>query len=195
MPVSRRDKYTEATHQALLDSARRLFGTVGYVGTSLDEIAQQEGLTKGAVYHHFKNKEVIFEAVIGQVLSEALTSIATMTQGESDPRQQALTAIDLFLDVCLKAEYQQIVLRDGPAVLGWVRWKELEKHYSAPLIEALVSQLMAGGWMESRPVEMVARLIMAWIIEVAFMLTEADNQAETRQQAKAFLVDLLRLKV
>lgn len=193
MPVSRRDKYTEATRQALLDSARRLFGTVGYVGTSLDEIAQHEGLTKGAVYHHFKNKEVMFEAVIGLVLAEVLANIATQAQANSDPRQQALTAIDLFLDISLQPEYQQIVLRDGPAVLGWVRWKELEKQYSAPLIEALVSQLMDNGWMEVRPVDMVSRLIMAWIIEVAFMLTETTNPAETRQQAKAFLVDLLRL--
>lgn len=193
MPVSRRDKYTEATRQALLDSARRLFGTVGYAGTSLDEIAQHEGLTKGAVYHHFKNKEVMFEAVIGLVLAEALARIATQAQANSDPRHQALTAIDLFLDISLQPEYQQIVLRDGPAVLGWVRWKELEKQYSAPLIEALVSQLMDNGWMEVRPVDMVSRLIMAWIIEVAFMLTETTNPAETRQQAKAFLVDLLRL--
>lgn len=195
MPPSRREAYTEATRQALVTSARRLFGTVGYGATSLDEIAHQEGLTKGAVYHHFKNKETMFEAVIKQLLEESLAQIVAQTAPLTDPRQQALVAIDRFLDLSIKTEYQQIVLRDGPAVLGWARWKELEKQSSLPLIEGLVGQLMEQGFMETHPIEMVARLMMVWIVEVAFMVTEATDPAHTREQAKTFLVGLLKLKL
>ncbi|MCU0463486.1 MAG: TetR family transcriptional regulator [Anaerolineae bacterium] len=195
MPASRREQYTEATRRALLESARRLFGTVGYAATTLDDIAHDEGLTKGAVYHHFKNKEVMFGAVIRQVLSEALQTVSAKAAGISDPRQRALAAIDDFLDICLQAEYQQIVLRDGPAVLGWVAWKALEKEYSYPLIEAMVTGLMDAGLMEPHSVDLLVRLIVAWLIEVAFLLTETNNAPETREQAKRFLTDLLKLSV
>lgn len=193
MSASRRAQYTEATRQALVASARRLFGSVGYAATSLDEIAQQEGLTKGAVYHHYKNKEEIFGAVIEEVLSEALQTISEQVAGITDTRQRTLTAIDRFLDICLRAEYQQIVLRDGPAVLGWVAWKTLEQRYSYPLIEGMVKQLIDERLIEARPVDLLVRLIMAWLIEVAFMVIEAENPTETRQHATLFLADLLKL--
>lgn len=193
MSASRRAKYTESTRQALLQSARRLFGSQGYGVTSLEEIARQEDLTKGAVYHHFKNKEVMFEAVMEEMLEEAMKHVSESVAAISSPQQQALVAIDLFLDICLQTEYQQIVLRDGPSVLGWTRWKDMEKRYTYALIENLIHELRNEHLMEDRPVDMLVRFIFAWIIEVALMMAETEDKAKTRQQAKLFLADLLRL--
>ena len=44
------------TRTALIDAARQLFGTQGYVDTSNDQIVAQAGLTKGALYHHFQGQ-------------------------------------------------------------------------------------------------------------------------------------------
>lgn len=59
-----RNKYPEETVEKILTAARRLFLEKGYEKTTIQDIVDQlGGLTKGAVYHHFKSKEEIMDAV------------------------------------------------------------------------------------------------------------------------------------
>ena len=59
-----RNKYPEVTVEKILDAAQRLFLTKGYEATTIQDIVDElGGLTKGAVYHHFKSKEEIISAV------------------------------------------------------------------------------------------------------------------------------------
>ena len=59
-----RNKYPEETVERILDAAQRLFLEKGYDQTTIQDIVDQlGGLTKGAVYHHFKSKEEILNAV------------------------------------------------------------------------------------------------------------------------------------
>ena len=58
-----RNKHPEETAARILSAAARLFLEKGYDRTSLQDIIQQTGLSKGAIYHHFSSKEAIFEAI------------------------------------------------------------------------------------------------------------------------------------
>lgn len=59
-----RNKYPEITVEKILDAAQRLFLEKGYENTTIQDIVGElGGLTKGAVYHHFKSKEEIMDAV------------------------------------------------------------------------------------------------------------------------------------
>lgn len=59
-----RNKYPEETVEKILTAARRLFLEKGYEHTTIQDIVDQlGGLTKGAVYHHFKSKEEIMDAI------------------------------------------------------------------------------------------------------------------------------------
>src|SRR5215469_11384270 len=60
----------EQTRAALLEAAQMLFGEHGYAGTSLDEVVAQAGVTKGALYHHFADKESLFQAVYERAQQE-----------------------------------------------------------------------------------------------------------------------------
>lgn len=58
-----RNKYPEVTEERILDAAQRLFLEKGYENTTIQDIVNElGGLTKGAVYHHFKSKEEIMDA-------------------------------------------------------------------------------------------------------------------------------------
>ena len=73
-----RNKYPEETVRKILDTAERLFIEMGYDRTSLQEIIDETGLSKGAIYHHFASKEDIFYAVcdrIGQRNAEVLSQV------------------------------------------------------------------------------------------------------------------------
>ena len=62
-----RNKYPEETVRKILDTAERLFIEMGYDRTSLQEIIDETGLSKGAIYHHFASKEDIFYAVCDRI--------------------------------------------------------------------------------------------------------------------------------
>lgn len=66
-----RNKYPEMTVEKILDVAQRLFLEKGYDHTTIQDIVDHlEGLSKGAVYHHFKSKEEIMDAVGDRMFSE-----------------------------------------------------------------------------------------------------------------------------
>ena len=64
-----RNKYPEVTVERILDVSQRLFLEKGYENTTIQDIVDElGGLTKGAVYHHFKSKEEIMDAVGDRML-------------------------------------------------------------------------------------------------------------------------------
>src|SRR5579864_4630548 len=77
---SRRDENVEATRAALVAVARRQFARKGFGGTDLADIARDARLTTGAIYHHFKNKLALFQAVAegleGEILAAATSAPA-----------------------------------------------------------------------------------------------------------------------
>lgn len=59
-----RNKYPEVTVEKILEVAQRLFLEKGYEATTIQDIVKElDGLTKGAIYHHFKSKEEIMDAI------------------------------------------------------------------------------------------------------------------------------------
>ena len=59
-----RNKYPEKTKEMILETSKSLFLKNGYDNTSIQDILDNlKGLSKGAIYHHFKSKEAIFEAI------------------------------------------------------------------------------------------------------------------------------------
>ena len=61
------NKYPEETVRKILDTAERLFIEKGYDRASLQEIIDETGLSKGAIYHHFTSKEDIFYSVCDRI--------------------------------------------------------------------------------------------------------------------------------
>lgn len=84
------------THRAILDAARELFLKNGYAATSTRDIAKAIGITQPALYHHFKDKEVIFLAVITTVGSEIKAGIDEINAHDQSALDQ-LTDVTLLL--------------------------------------------------------------------------------------------------
>ncbi len=141
-----------ATRAALVAAARQLFTIKGYHATGTNDLVALAGVTRGALYHHFRDKEALFEAVFREV-SEALSHAAAAAAGAfaGDPRRRLLEGIQAYLRlVAGSAEAQRILLLDGPVVFGWTRWREVQSDYSfadlARGLKALMDmRLMADG--------------------------------------------------
>lgn len=145
--ASRRQQYSASTKRALVDVAEELFTENGYAATSLDAIVAGAQVTKGALYHHFSGKQALFESVFERVESQAAKSIHDALKGHRDPWEKALAGLRAFLDVVRQPTYRRIVIQEGPAVLGYARYREQEERSTfANVLEIVTSVLRAGEW-------------------------------------------------
>jgi AcrR family transcriptional regulator len=87
-----RAEQREKTRMCLVEAAAKVFSRRGYDKASLDEVAEEAGFTKGAVYSNFKGKEDLFLATIDAHFEERLRSIKRVMQAEPDERGTAHAA-------------------------------------------------------------------------------------------------------
>lgn len=145
--TSRRQQYSASTKRALVDVAEELFTENGYAATSLDAIVAGAQVTKGALYHHFSGKQALFEAVFERVETHAAKAIHDSLKGHKDPWEKALAGLRAFLGVVREPTYRRVVIQEGPAVLGYARYREQEERSTfANVVEIVSSVLKAGAW-------------------------------------------------
>lgn len=190
---SRREEYAEATRQALVEAAGDLFAERGYAATSIEDIARAARVTRGALYHHFTGKQDVFEAVFEDLETRIVQRFPTFDAAQEPGAvwQQVLAAFDAALDICLEPRFQRIVLLDGPAVLGWQRWRALAERYELGLIRDALTALVAAGLLRPQPADLLARVLFAALSEAALTIAAADDQPRTRAEAGALLGLLL----
>lgn len=146
--VSRRQQYSASTKRALVDVAARLFTSQGYAATSLDQIVAGARVTKGALYHHFTGKQAVFEAVFEKVESDASQRIRKALKGSRDPWEKALLGLRAFLEIVQDPAYQRVVIQEGPAILGYERFREQEERSSYGLVQDMVRDVLRDSTYE-----------------------------------------------
>lgn len=180
-----------ATRAELVRVAGRLFADRGYANTPLDEIAKRAGLTKGALYHHFRGKRALFDAVVGELLEREIQRIAVesrrMTAHTQENSWERLVAIaDLFLDGFRDPQLRRVVWLDAPAVLGQERWQAV---VSAPILAQLrwIAAVFARrGVVEERFQQPVAQLLFGAVHEAGMAIAHApDRDAKRAELAPA----------
>ncbi|WP_067428747.1 TetR/AcrR family transcriptional regulator [Nocardioides jensenii] len=150
--ATRRQQYSSSTKRALVEAASELFTEHGYAATSLDSIVAAAQVTKGALYHHYSGKQAVFEAVFERIETEAAASIAKAVKGVKDPWRKASAGLRAFLDVVQDPTYRRVVIQEGPAVLGYERFREQEERSSfAIVLEVVNNVLSAGPWELDQP--------------------------------------------
>ncbi len=184
------------TKAALVAAARELFATRGYQAVPADEITRAAGVTRGALYHHYADKQGLFRAVVEELERELTEEIeAAFTQGP-DPLTGMTLGLGVFLDACLREDVRRISLTDAPAVLGWDVWREIEAEYGLGLIVRVLEQAKVDGLIVELPVPALAQLVLSAVMEAARMIGSADDPAGTRADVQqvlgAWLASLLR---
>ncbi|HEX3461573.1 MAG TPA: TetR/AcrR family transcriptional regulator [Acidimicrobiales bacterium] len=180
---SRRAAHVRDTRRALLDTARQLFADNGFQATRTEEIVQRAGLTRGALYHHFQDKEDLFRAVHEEIVGE-VTQLLRRRSGDGPTSAWALFRAnsDIYLDAAsTNRAYRQIVLIDGPAVMGWNAVSERRDGPTHRIFEYL-QDAMDEGAVEPQPVEPLGHLLSALGVASAMYVAHAEDPVEARRQ-------------
>jgi AcrR family transcriptional regulator len=178
-----RDAHVRDTRRALLDTARRIFARDGFQATRTEEIVEESGLTRGALYHHFRDKEDLFRAVHEEVLGEVAP---LLWRRSADPTASAWTLFRANSEIYLEAAstneaYRQIVLVDGPAVLGW---RYLSDRHNGPThtIAEYLRGAVEEGVLEPQPIDPLAHLLAALGAGSAMYVAHAEDREEARRE-------------
>jgi AcrR family transcriptional regulator len=195
MQVNRRSQTdrSAATRASLVAAARRLFAEHGFAGVGTETIVAAAGVTRGALYHQFADKTKLFEAVyetIEEDLARGLGELIAAT-GASDPIEVMTLGANAWLDACGEQEVQQIVLLDGPAVLGWQRWREIGMRYGLGLIESLLTHAIKVGRIPAQPVRALAHVLVGALDEAGLYVARAEDQAAAREEMRTVIAALL----
>jgi AcrR family transcriptional regulator len=194
---SRRAEHIHDTRAAVLRAARQLFAERGYVGTGTEEIVAAARVTRGALYHHFRDKAGLFRAVMQDVAGELAQRL--VTQQLSHPAGGAGTAWDqlrggvqAFLDACTgSSDFQQIVLIDGPAVLGPGAWSDLVEQHGLRLLRTWLQLAIDDHQIDPLPIEPLARLLAALIGEASLYIGQAGDPVRARRETGATIDRIL----
>jgi AcrR family transcriptional regulator len=186
-----RDEHVAATRQALVTAARKRFGSVGFATTSLDDVVADAGVTKGALYHHFKNKEDLFVAVYEELEGELTGVGIDAVVGAKDAIEMLQRAFNAFLDLALSPEIQRISLIDAPSVLGAAQKHEIDTRYSLAGVTLGVQVGIDAGDIIDHDAETLAQLLIAACSQAAVMIATAEDHVAARKQIGAALDTLI----
>jgi AcrR family transcriptional regulator len=174
-----------ATARRVLDVASAHFAEHGYAAASVDDIARAADVTRGAVYHHYTSKPLLFAAVAAAEQQLVADAILAATEN-SQPDSALHDGSHAFLDAITRGEAARVLLVDGPTVLSWDDWRRFDAAGPAAtlregLAEAGITPALQGA---------LTAALSGAMNELALWLSERQTDAAARAQAHDAL-DLL----
>jgi AcrR family transcriptional regulator len=187
---SNRDR-TEATRRELIAAARRLFTEKSYAETSTPEIVAAAGVTRGALYHHFADKQALFQAVVEQEAEEVAAEIERASPASLSPRDALIAGSDAYLAAMRALGRTRLLLLDGPAVLGRAVMDEIDgRHGNRTLREGLIAA-MRSGTMKTLPTDALTGLLAAAFDRAALAIDAGASAGEYRETLIALVDGLM----
>ena len=162
------------TVAAIHNAARELFAKRGFAATTIDDIAARAGIAKGAVYHHFGSKEEIFERVLEGAFHEIAARLRAAALEGRGLFETMVKGTEIYLERVTASDVKRIILVDGPAVLGWHKWREIDQRHFGRMLKAPLAQLL-GDKLDAPDVEAQFHLLTGAITEAALICATAPN--------------------
>jgi AcrR family transcriptional regulator len=189
-----RDEHVGETRQALLTAARARFGRLGFAATSLDDVVADAGVTKGALYHHFKNKEHLFVEVYDQLEAELSAKGGETAAGLAGKGAVELlqAAFGSFLDLApFDPEIRRISLVDARSVLGVEQKLEIDQRHALAGVRMVVEAGIAAGHLAEFDADALAQMLIAACEQAAVVIANAPEPTAARVEVGAALDHLI----
>jgi AcrR family transcriptional regulator len=186
---ARRAEHAADTRESLLAAARAQFAAHGFDGTGTEQIVAEARVTRGALYHHFRDKADLFRAVMAQAAADVAQRLIDeqLAADAESPLAEIRDGVSAFLDVCVGGDFQRIVLVDGPRVLGSDAWDDLVERYGRSILEEWLTRCVQAGDLDPVPVRPLARLLIAMLTEASLAIARAADPALERAEFGAVL--------
>lgn len=181
---------TETTRRALIEAARQLFIERSYGETGTPDIVAAAGVTRGALYHHFPDKQTLFAAVVEREAAEVAAEIEHATADDPDPLQALQRGGEAYIRAMAQPGRARLLLLDGPAVLGRGAMDAIDlRHGARTLREGLEAAVQAGAIVEA-PVRPLCALLSASFDRAVLGIAGGDDTASWKQALAVLIAGL-----
>ena len=187
-----RGRPDEGARDAILAAATALFVKRDYADVSTDEILARAGVSRGALYHHFRSKTDLFREVFAASEGRTLMRIGEQLAGIEDPFEALLAAARAYLrEVETSKELRRLGIMQSSVVLGWEGWREVADNYGLAVTRALLGAAMEAGVIKQRDLRTASHLVLAALWEAARLIATADDRAQARAAAEPIVLDIV----
>ncbi|MGL5010925.1 MAG: TetR/AcrR family transcriptional regulator, partial [Paracoccaceae bacterium] len=162
-----RSAMAQETMQRLISTAQHAFAEQGFAAVSLDAIALQSGVTRGALHHHFTNKAGLFEAVLRSIDAALCATLDTVHAAHPDPWAAFRACCHAYLAESLQPDRRRILFQDAPMVLGLKAVDILMESGFGPMVTDLQELVRDGRILPLDP-EATGHLLNGAIMNLAF---------------------------
>ncbi len=179
------------TRKTILNAAHRLFVQQGYTATSMRQLAEEAGIGKSTIYHHFADKQTIALALLDEELNidkDTLTALLT----EPDPRRRIETAVSTSLTLFQEsAGLVQVLRREVPAGRERVDAR-LHAYWKSHtnLVSAAIVQGQAASIFRDTDPDKAAQILVAMILGQVTSTIALAHPMLTTKAGTAALLDI-----
>lgn len=182
---------TTETIRKLIEIARAHFTEHGYANTALELIVNEAELTRGAVYHHFRSKKELFRVVLEDVQREVAERVEGDASTSEDSWQQLYLGCRAFIMAAVEENKRRIMLIDGPAIMGWETWREMDQNHSMRLLKGQLGIMQEQGELQRIPLDALTHLISGGLNELALWIANESVQPKALEEAMQVLTVFL----
>jgi AcrR family transcriptional regulator len=179
-----------STRARLVAVATELFAERGFDKTSVELVLERAAVSKGSLYHHFANKEALFEAVLDTVEAGVATATVNAARGHEDPIEALRAACKGWLRLARDPVVRQVVLIDAPAIMGWQKWREIDERHAFGILKRAIDATAAPET-SGLGSDVIAHILLASIIEIAMLIARAERPRKALTDGDAALDRLL----
>lgn len=191
-PIPPQARKPSKNRTLLIEAARTLMARDGYAGTGTEAIVARAGVTRGALYYQFVDKADLFRAVCEETIQRVIVRLAdeTMQKAESGEHELRVGGL-LLLDYFGEPEVAQILLVDGPAVLGFAAWRELLEPVVLGLLRHGLGHLVEVDQLKADRVEPLAHLLFGSLTQAGIAIGSARDPDRARAEYADAVLELL----
>ncbi len=177
---------SQATIERLVAAAMQEFSTNGYARTATETIVRRARVTRGALYHHFKDKKDLFYAVFMACQKEIGRRIEKEADAEDDLWRGLISGCRAFLKACSDPKLQQVVVIDAPSVLDWNTYRQVDLQMpdsGLSLLKECLQDLLDQKKIQPLPVDALAHLLSGAMDEAALWVAQSREPQQALSEA------------
>ncbi len=175
--MATQEERTRKTRATLISAFRDCVLDQGFEQTTTQRLLDITGLSKGALYHHFKSKFELMEAVYEAESKSAIARAANAVADDLPALERLKQTCRAWLVEVKDKEVSLILFEIGPSALGYTQARQIEDRLSTRAFEHLLDEAAANGEIRPDPPALTARLLNAVMAEASIAQRQGDKTA------------------
>lgn len=168
--------------EEILQTAARLFESKGYDDTSTNDIVNEVGIARGTLYHHFKSKEDILDALIDQMGSSLIEQASRIASDKEIPVLERLLATIQSLNMNTKQDYILEQIHQPQNALMHEKSRKILLEQVPALLCPIVQDGINQGLMTTLYPYEACEMIMAYALD--YFDDEAPQVSQTNEEKR-----------